>query len=288
VSAGQRDRRIAELEAENKRLRAELARIRRSRSRYTNKRQAAIDSGTWEPFTDPGPARDHMRAVMTVTGITANAYANISGVNCTTVTAVLGGGKSKIRTVSAEKLLAVTADVVAETATDARVDATGTRRRLQALTVQGWGLPEIARRTGANYSNLAMTRAGGKKTVAASTRRAVAAAYEALRTLEPPCGTKGERMAAGRSRALAGREGWAAHWAWDDDSVDDPGARPAEGWRRCPERKRRDSAGLAADARELFAFGLSRKRAAERLGVTLAALEKALERCPLVEEAEAA
>ena len=135
-SVDPRDRRIAELEAENAGLRSELARIRRARSSYAGRREAAIESGAWQPFADAGPVRDHVRAVMAATGITANAFSKLAGVEWLTVGAVLDGTRATIRTVSAEKLTAVTAETVEASAQDARVDAAGTRRRLQALAVR--------------------------------------------------------------------------------------------------------------------------------------------------------
>jgi hypothetical protein len=286
LQADPRDRRIAELEAENGRLRSELARIRRGRSSYAGRRQAAIESGTWQPFADTGPVRDHIRAVMAATGITANAFANVAGVEWMTVGAVLDGTRPTIRTASAGKLMAVTAETVEASAQDARVDAAGTRRRLQALAVQGWSVREVSRRSGTDNNVLSQVRSGEKTVVAVKTRRAVAAVYDKLAATEPPLGTRPEKTAAGRNRSAAQRMGWLSHWAWDDDTIDDPAAQPAEGHHR-PGR-RLSGADLAAEVRELLSFGLSRADAADRLGVTLAAAEKALERYPRTEAGEAA
>ena len=115
------------------------------------------------------------------------------------------------------------------------------------------------------------------------TRRAVAAAYEELAGAEPPSGTRPEKTAAGRNRSAAAQMGWLSCWAWDDDTIDDPAASPAEGSRR---EGRLGGADLAAEVRELLGFGLSRADAADRLGVTLAAAEKALGRYPRAESGE--
>jgi hypothetical protein len=273
-----RDLRIAQLEEQIARLRAELARVRRHRSAYAGRRQSSIALGTWEPFAASGPVRDHIRSVMAETGITANALAKVAGVEWLTVGAVLDGTRDVIRTVSAGKLTAVTAEAVLASADDARVDATGTRRRLQALAVQGWSLREVSRRSGVDHNVLCLVRSGKKDMVALKTRRTVAGVYEAIRTAEPPHGTGGERTAAGRNRSLAQQMGWPSHWAWDDESIDTPDARPAEGWQRPLERRNRPSALLASEASDLSRLGLDRNSAADRLGVTRAALDKALER----------
>ena len=202
-----------------------------------------------------------------------------------TVGAVLDGTRPTIRTASAEKLMGVTAETVEASAQDARVDAVGTRRRLQALAVQGWSVQEVSRRSGADHNVLSLVRSGEKTVVAVKTRRAVAAVYDQLAATEPPLGTRPQKTAAGRSRSAAQRMGWLSHWAWDDDTIDDPAAQPAEGHHR---EGRLSGADLAAEVRELISFGLSRADAADRLHVTLAAAEKSLERYPRTEAGEAA
>ena len=64
--------------------------------------------------------------------------------------------------------------------------------------------------------------------------------------------------------------------AWDDDEIDDPDAEPADGWQRTRSTWR--SADLAGDALELLGRHYTRRQVAERLGVTVAAIDKALER----------
>jgi hypothetical protein len=69
--------------------------------------------------------------------------------------------------------------------------------------------------------------------------------------------------------------GWPPPLAWDDDIIDDPAASPAPGWQRHDGRLRR-SADIAEDAAELQRQGHTREQIAARLGVTRAALEKAV------------
>jgi hypothetical protein len=92
------------------------------------------------------------------------------------------------------------------------VDATGTRRRLQALAAIGWPPRALAERLGIQPDNILR-----RHRVRVGTARLVAAVYDQL-SMTPGPDT--------RSAAAARRRGWAPPLAWDDDSIDDPAARP--------------------------------------------------------------
>jgi hypothetical protein len=86
-----------------------------------------------------------------------------------------------------------------------------------------------------------------------------------------------------RSAAAARRHGFVPPLAWDDwpddlHFIDDPAAFPAPGWRR--RRLTRDE--LAAELAELVGLGLSLNRAALRLGVSGAALQRIREQVSAV------
>jgi hypothetical protein len=101
-----------------------------------------------------------------------------------------------------------------------KVDSTGTRRRIEALMAIGWPGDELARRLGVTRGALYRTRR--RTTSLRGTQRRVADLYEALADVRGP-----SRRTEGRSRAL----GYEPPIAWDDDTIDDPAARPAK-WRR--------------------------------------------------------
>lgn len=95
------------------------------------------------------------------------------------------------------------------------IDATGTRRRIQALCALGWSRPEMAARLGVGPRSMGhyLTVA----TVTTSTAARVRRLYDEL------------AMHAGSSqrvRAHARRQGWVPPLAWDDDEIDNPAARP--------------------------------------------------------------
>lgn len=105
-----------------------------------------------------------------------------------------------------------------------RVDALGTRRRLQALAALGWPTEwidsSIGRRRGYT-SNILSSR----QTVLKSTADLIDSAYESLSMSVPPTDTLPRRQVVSRTRNLAARRGWVPPLAWDD--IDDPHELPA-------------------------------------------------------------
>jgi transcriptional regulator with XRE-family HTH domain len=112
-----------------------------------------------------------------------------------------------------------------------RVDAGGTRLRLRALSVMGHGSARIARAAGASEQAIQRLTRGDVKTVSPRLRDKIAAVYDAWWDKRAPERTRAERAAAtaSRRRAIAGN--WCAGAALDDDELDIPGYRPAQGWR---------------------------------------------------------
>jgi hypothetical protein len=171
--------------------------------------------------------------------------------------------------------------------------AAGTRRRLRALAACGWPLAEIAARLGTTPDVVRKMRDTPITGRGASAARvslyarlweaapAVAALYDQLWDKPPPRDTPAQRSAAARTSQAAAARGWPPPLGWDDDpgphGIDNPSGHPAPGWRR-DDRARRRSADLAAEAAELARQGCSRTRAAERLGVPRATLDRAISR----------
>jgi transcriptional regulator with XRE-family HTH domain len=152
----------------------------------------------------------------------------------------------------------------------ARVDGTGTRRRLQALIAMGWSLRKLADLCGISRTNLGIiARADG---VRAGTARKVSDLYDRIWDVPPPQGSLKDHAAAVSARAWARREGWPSPLAWDDDLIDDPAARPDFGVKVTRQ------AALSEDCDELLRLGLTLDQVAERLGVTRSYLDKARQR----------
>jgi len=155
--------------------------------------------------------------------------AEVSGVNQGTLRSLLRGDErrglaptKRIRRWRAEALLSV------EPAVDllsggSRIDATGTRRRLQALAAIGWSTGRLAEELGRDSRVVCRVRSA--ETVTTRTARDVRDAYDRLWDSKPPDETRWDRNAASRARNLAAREGWAKPMDWDN--IDDPSEVPA-------------------------------------------------------------
>lgn len=105
------------------------------------------------------------------------------------------------------------------------VDGTGTRRRLQALHRIGWTSEDIASRLG--MTRMAINNLMRRDTpVFATTKAKVTKVYDELWDVTPP--PMHGKAAGVRNRSInrAKRLGWAPPLAWDDDTIDDPDARP--------------------------------------------------------------
>lgn len=93
---------------------------------------------------------------------------------------------------------------------------TGTRRRVQALSWMGWPTAEVARRAGIRERSLA-TLIRPSRRVSQTLALRVAHVYDELSAVPGP--SRG-------ARAKARQFGHAPPAAWDDDTIDDPKARP--------------------------------------------------------------
>jgi hypothetical protein len=187
------------------------------------------------------------------------------------------GPSKRIHRDIAARLLRVGLDV----ADGARVDGTGTRRRLRALVAMGWSSRALGVRMGwpENYTGVLINVEG--RTVMGGTARKVRDLYDELWDVSPPQDTTAQRATVSRARKRAQRRGWVSPLAWDDHSIDDPAARPSGcgggGFDPATVLLLAAGGGDAAQAgaadrvavvEALTAAGLSASQIAARLGVT--------------------
>ena len=190
--------------------------------RQYQRRKAKQAFGQHEFYVDAEPVRQHVRALMDG-GVGWHRIARLSGVPSGSVSRLLYGDSQGrppsrgLRPETARKLLAVTIDQAAD---GARIDGTGTRRRLQALVAIGWSGSELMRRMGRIPTNFGFLVEGGQ--VKAHTARAVRELYEQLWNTAPPETSREEKISASRSRRHASDRGWPPPMAWDDDTIDRP------------------------------------------------------------------
>lgn len=250
-----------------------------ARSEYDMRRYRLMAYGQWHPFVDAEPVRQHVLLLMEA-GIGRRRLAALSGVSDGMLGKLLYGVPSRgqpptwrLRPDTARRLLGVepTLDAVAD---GALVDATGTRRRLQALIVVGWSGSKLADRLGMTVANF--WAALDCAQVTARRARAVRALYDEIWDQAPPEGDHRSRIAASRARNMAARRGWPPPLAWDDDRICDPTAVPQRG-EEVPR-----AVAHAENADELIRQGYTVEQAVERLGISRSTLERARRRSEAV------
>ncbi len=190
------------------------------------RRAKAIVYGTWRGLMDAAAVRAHVQSLREQ-GLSLKRIAELSGVGQGTLSALVYGEPSRgrppltqVRADTQRRLLAVRFQPAA-VAPGRRLDATGTRRRLQALATLGWSVTSLAARSELPVRTL--RRALTSTTVTADTARAVARLYDQLQTTPAAHRTPGEQAAAARTKAAAQGAGWRGPLAWDDiDHDHDP------------------------------------------------------------------
>lgn len=189
--------------------------------RYNTRRERLILYGRWAPFVDAQPVRDHIHALGEA-GLGYKRVADLAGVPQGSMKKLLYGAPSRnmgpskrMRPAGAAALLAVRADL--DTLADgARIDAAGTRRRIQALACLGWSLGEQARLIGWTTQNYCALQKRDQVNV--GTARIVRDLYDRLSMTPAPEGRNG----VARARNEAARKGFLPPLAWDEDLLDLP------------------------------------------------------------------
>ena len=250
---------------------------------YNRRRNKGLAYGTWAPLVDAAPVRAHLLALREA-GIGWKRAASLAGVAPSTVSKLLYGlgerpPSTRVRRETADRLLAVRPGR-APVLDGAYVDSTGTRRRLQALACLGWSDSLLGRRLGVDAGNYSsMMR---RPQVTAARARDVVRLYDELWRSGPPETDHRNRQSASRARNRARANGWAPPLAWDDDTIDDPVARPAPvavqpGGRPSSGRGRAlDLGALVEDVEVLVGSGVVLEAAVDRLALHRNRLRSAL------------
>jgi hypothetical protein len=186
--------------------------------------------GRWQPFVDARPVGDHI-AALRAAGIGVERIAGLAGISVSHIRELAEPHASdstvtgRVRPRTAARILAMGIDD-ANRAAHSSVDATGTRRRLQALVAMGWAPELLAAQLGRRPNSL--RRSMTSASVTARTAQDVAELYERLSYTSPPRGRCEQRAAADTARAHAVAQGWLPPLAWDDIDTD-PTPEPTAG-----------------------------------------------------------
>ena len=218
--------------------------------------------GTWQPYTDAEPVRQHIENLRT-NGIGIDRIAEHAGLPLTSVSGLiynLGPGhprRKRIRPETAAKILAIRPEHVQPGV----IDATGTHRRIQALAALGWPLKQLGPHLGVAPETVG--RLLRQQRVYLTTANKVAGLYGRLWNTRPE--DHGIRpTSAVRARQHAQKKGWVPPAAWDD--IDDPGEQP-QGVIGKPLGRDELAAIRREEIRHLAGFGIPAEQIAARLGI---------------------
>lgn len=181
---------------------------------YDQNRRRQIAYGRWQPWGDLEAVKEHVDFLVSL-GWTHCGIGKAAGVGECTMRKIRNGRLVRVRTVDANKILAVRLSQRA-----GFVPAAGTVRRLRALAVEGIGLIPVSNASGVSQTALSSLRSGGRRWAQVPVADAVAAVYEQL--LEQGATSPQARIV----RRHAEKAGWAPPGAWSRFTIDDPGANP--------------------------------------------------------------
>ncbi|MEU0355688.1 hypothetical protein [Streptomyces cyaneofuscatus] len=230
--------------------------------------------GTWQPFVDAEPIRQHI-LTLHAGGMSYASIAKAAGMYEATVTGFIYAlsakdpRKEKATPEIAARILAVTPDPMLS----GWVDATGTRRRIQALAANGWPMSALAGFIGVNSGSV--NRFTRQIRVYADTARAVADVYAKYATASPQDHGV-PQWKSDRHRREAQAKQWPDPTWWEDmGHIDDPTFDPQKVVKR---RLNRDE--LAAIRREeiahLASYGHEAEEIAQRIGLGVTATRQIL------------
>lgn len=141
------------------------------------------------------------------------------------------------------------------------IDATGSKRRIQALVALGWTYPAIAEEMGTS-ADLVHKLLNRYEVIRRDIAEKIAETYEQMSMTLPPRETRQQKRDASYALTVARKRGWVPPLAWDD--IDDPDERPAE-----PEKVdgRLSVAQVIEDAEWLADDGMNLTGVLFRLGI---------------------
>jgi hypothetical protein len=161
-------------------------------------------------LVDAQPLKDHVQMLMAA-GMSFRAIALTAGYTSRNALAD-SMTRSRVRPSTMARILAV--NPKRDNRRDGYTDATGSRRRLQALAVNGWPTRNLAAQLGQKHGTTVQDIASGKTpTIRLRTMDAVRDLYEQLWDQAGP---------SQRTAAIAKGKGWLPALAWDDDLIDRP------------------------------------------------------------------
>jgi transcriptional regulator with XRE-family HTH domain len=189
-------------------------------------RRRAIAYGQWRPYTDAETIRAHLTQLLD------------SGISLATVAARAGVSRGTLHPLLSTQHAATRPRLRAETAQRIRqvkpgshhpalVDSTGAKRRVQALTANGWSMTRLAAHVHCHPSTI--SRLLHSTTITRNIDYAIRDIYTRLAEQPVSTATTGERISVEAARRYADVHGWATPDRWTDIDHDlQPHSRRAD------------------------------------------------------------
>lgn len=184
---------------------------------YQERRRKLIAYGRWTGLIDGDTTREHL-AALRASGMGIRRVAELTGLAEIHLRTIASGEVERVQERTQTAILALEPGNVSE---GAFIDATGTKRRLQALCYVGWTWVAIADELGIFAANVSRLIHHDKVTKRFAGQ--VAAMYDRVWDQTPPATEVGRK----RARNRAKKAGWVGPLDWDDDTIDNPDALPA-------------------------------------------------------------
>lgn len=231
---------------------------------YATHRRKQRAYGRWEPDrVDATATREHL-AALRASGLGWKQVTKLSKVPHQTLFEIGCGKRTSVRRRTEQKLLAVPvpdhAGLLHAIAEHGYLPALGSSRRLRALAAIGWSAHSLGVELGIHQRGIQRVRAN-PPTVTGKFARDVKALFDRLQLTPGPNH---------KARCHAKRQGWPPPLAWDEDSIDNPTAKP---WKDKEPRMT-----FTERYRELHELGYSDFHAATKLGVKEESLRQQLKR----------
>lgn len=206
---------------------------------------------------DATPAAEHVRTLLSH-GWNQAQISRKAGIAHRVIGSLKTGTYATISRATEQAVLAVPAGPPPADSPD--TDATGTIRRIRALIAIGYPGADIAREVGLHRDALNKIARGETPGVRVTTATAVAKAYRRLSRQAGP---------SNRARLFASKKGWHGPLAWDESTIDDPGAAPDTDDDQ-PTPLNRDELGAyrRQEIAHLAAFNVPEHEIAARLGMS--------------------
>lgn len=223
---------------------------------YNRERRARLADGTWDGNVDAAPVRERIQHLLAA-GMAIDHIAWQAGVDPGGLAAIAAGKTRYTRAHLAAAINRVRPDPRQAPSRHSYVPAVGAVRRLQSLAAAGWDAHRLAERSGLTVHTIRAIHSARQTRVTTRHHLAIAAMWRDIDITPGP---------SVRAQLFAERRGWLPPIAWDEDTIDDPKARPSQGLRAPAPRTERRAERIATVHR-LTRRGLSTNQIADQLGI---------------------